>query len=105
MYRVTLLPPQTCRKRTGEALLRAEEFGDLITADHKVLSENCESRNNHVCNRGTRFSHSIDSVVPVRHISQETANLVKTYPQSIVLEHSIELRRMVLMKERYTWSG
>ena len=22
-------------------------FGDLITADHKVLSEGCESRNNH----------------------------------------------------------
>ena len=22
-------------------------FGDLITADHKVLSDNCESRNNH----------------------------------------------------------
>ena len=26
---------------------RAENFGDLITADHKVLSGNCESRNNH----------------------------------------------------------
>ena len=26
---------------------RAENFGDLITADHKVLSEGCESRNNH----------------------------------------------------------
>ena len=24
-----------------------DNFGDLITADHKVLSENCESRNNH----------------------------------------------------------
>ena len=23
------------------------QFGDLITADHKVLSDNCESRNNH----------------------------------------------------------
>ena len=28
-------------------VLRAENFGDLITADHKVLSEGCESRNNH----------------------------------------------------------
>ena len=36
-----------CRKRTGEALPRAENVGDLITADHKVLSDNCESRNNH----------------------------------------------------------
>ena len=36
-----------CRRRNGGAVLRAERFGDLITADHKVLSENCESRNNH----------------------------------------------------------
>ena len=36
-----------CRRRKGEAVPRAENFGDLITADHKVLSENCESRNNH----------------------------------------------------------
>ena len=36
-----------CRRRIGEALLRAEKFSDLITADHKVLSDNCESRNNH----------------------------------------------------------
>ena len=26
---------------------RADFFGDLITLDHKVLSESCESRNNH----------------------------------------------------------
>ena len=31
----------------GEAVPRAGNFGDLITADHKVLSDNCESRNNH----------------------------------------------------------
>ena len=36
-----------CRRRNGGAAPRAEKFGDLITADHKVLSENCESRNNH----------------------------------------------------------
>ena len=36
-----------CMKRTGTAVPRAEKFGDLITADHKVLSEGCESRNNH----------------------------------------------------------
>ena len=35
------------RRRTGEALLRAEKFGDLITADHEVLNEGCESRDNH----------------------------------------------------------
>ena len=37
----------SCRRRTGTVVPRAEHFGDLITADHKVLSEECESRNNH----------------------------------------------------------
>ena len=36
-----------CRRRNGEAETRAVNFGDLITADHNVLSDNCESRNNH----------------------------------------------------------
>ena len=35
-----------CRRRNGEAVLRAASFGDLKTADHKVMSDNCESRNN-----------------------------------------------------------
>ena len=36
-----------CRRRNGEAVPRAANFGDLITADHKVLSDICESRNNY----------------------------------------------------------
>ena len=36
-----------CRRRNGEAVPRAANFGDLITADHNVLSEGRESRNNH----------------------------------------------------------
>ena len=36
-----------CRRRKSGAASRAENFGDLITADHEVLSDNCESRNNH----------------------------------------------------------
>ena len=35
------------KRRIGRVVPRAENFGDLITADHKVLSEGCESRNNH----------------------------------------------------------
>ena len=42
--RITRAP---CRRRNGEAVPRAENFGDLITADHKVFSDNSESRNNH----------------------------------------------------------
>ena len=36
-----------CRRRTGKPVPRAESFGDLLTVDHKILSEGCESRNNH----------------------------------------------------------
>ena len=36
-----------CRRRSGEAVLRAEKFSDLRRADHKVLNEESESRNNH----------------------------------------------------------
>ena len=32
-----------CRKRTGEALPRAEKFGDLITADQSVKVVNLET--------------------------------------------------------------
>ena len=38
-----LEPKASYRRRTGGALPRAEQFGDLITADHKVLSEGGES--------------------------------------------------------------
>ena len=42
--KITMTP---CRRRKCGAVPRAEIFGDLITVDHKVLSDNCESRNNH----------------------------------------------------------
>ena len=37
----------SCRRRAGTVVPRAEHFGDLITADPKILSEEGESRNNH----------------------------------------------------------
>ena len=38
-----------CRKpaREGNQVLWADKFGDMITADHKVLNEGGDSRNNH----------------------------------------------------------
>ena len=42
--KITRVP---CRRRIGRVVPRAENFGNLITADHKVLSQGCESRNNH----------------------------------------------------------
>ena len=43
----TQITSAPCRRRNGGAVPRAENFGDLITADHKVFSDNCESRNSH----------------------------------------------------------
>ena len=36
-----------CRRHNGEAAPRADNFGDLITAHHKVLSEGWKSRKKH----------------------------------------------------------
>ena len=44
---MTTITRAPCRRRIGGVVPRAENFGDLTTADHKVLSEGCESRNNH----------------------------------------------------------
>ena len=56
-----------CRRRNGEAVFRAENFGDLITADHKVLSDNCESRNNHRYAVVVQDSHSMDPGISVQN--------------------------------------
>ena len=47
VYKRTKITRAPCRRRIGRAVPRAEIFGDLITADHKVLSEGRESRHNH----------------------------------------------------------
>ena len=40
----TKITRASCRKRTGAIMPRAEHFGDLITADHNILSEESDSR-------------------------------------------------------------
>ena len=57
----------SCRKRTGTVVPRAENFGDFITAEHKVLSEENESRNNHRCRGGTRLGNPVVTVVPLQN--------------------------------------
>ena len=47
IFQRTKITRAPCSRRNGGAVPRAENFCDLITADHEVLSENCESRNNH----------------------------------------------------------
>ena len=70
-----------CRRRICGAVLRAENFGDLITADHKVLSDNCESRNNQspICSRGAGLGHPVDPgvFVPNQNFPRNPEKLAK----------------------------
>ena len=43
----TKISRASCRRRAGTVVPRAEHFVDLITANHKILSEESESRKNH----------------------------------------------------------
>ena len=116
-----------CRRRNGEAVPRAVNFGVLITADHKVLSDNGESRNNHryavvVQDLATQW---IQAYPCKNKTSQETqrslqkfwnprghqksftltipwnsAKLVKISPAIIARLHHTDRRLMVLRKEQ-----
>ena len=87
-----------CRRRIGEAVPRAENFGDLITADHNVLSEGCESRNNHrsavvVQDSATQW---IQSYPCKSNTSQETERSLQKFleperkPKVIYTDNSLE---------------
>ena len=43
----TKITRASCRRHAGTGVPRAENFGEVITADHKILGEESESRNNH----------------------------------------------------------
>ena len=63
----TKITMASCRRRAGTVVPRAEHLDGLMTADHKVLSEESESRNNHRYARGgTRFGNSVDTIIPVQ---------------------------------------
>ena len=87
-----------CRRHKGEAVPRADNFGDLITADHKVLSDNCESRNNHryavvVQDLATQW---IQAYPCKRKTSQETQRSLEKFleperkPKVIYTDNSLE---------------
>ena len=89
---------RACRKRIGTAVPREENFGDLITADHRVLSDNCGSRNNHryavvVQNLATQW---IQSYPCKTKTSQETQRSLQKFlepdrkPKVIYTDNSLE---------------
>ena len=117
-----------CRTRIGGAVPRAEKFGDLITADHKVLNEGGESRNNHryavvVPDLATQWIQSYPCKTKTSQETQKRAcksswnqkgilksftptipwNLakpVKTSPGISARLHHTDRRLMVLLKEQ-----
>ena len=116
-----------CRRRNGEAVPRAVNFGDLITADHKVLSDNCESRNNHryavvVQDLATQWIQAYPCKTKTSQETQRSlqmfldpdrnpevikltipwnsTKLVKISPGIIARLHHTDRRQMVLRKEQ-----
>ena len=94
-----------CRRRNGGTVLRAENFGDLITADHKVLSESCESPNNHryaivVQDLATQW---IQSYPCKTKTSQETQRSLQKFlepdrkPKVIYTDNSLEFGKLVMI--------
>ena len=115
-------------ERNGEAVPRAENFGDLITADHKVLSDNCESRNNHryavvVQDSATQWIQSYPCKTKTSQETQRSVQKflepdrkpkviytvnsleltvsVKNYPGIIVRQHHTDQKQMGLLKEQF----
>ena len=83
-----------CRRRTGEAVPRAEKF-DLITADHKVLNEEGESRNNHRCTIVVQdlATQCIQSDPCETKTSQETDKSLRKFLES---SHSEKLLTVII---------
>ena len=87
----TKITRSPCRRRKGEAVLRAENFGDF---DNNVLSDNCESRNNH------RYAFVVQDLAtqwPCKNkTSQETQRSLQKFleperkPKVIHIDNSLE---------------
>ena len=98
-----------CRRRNGGAVPRAANFGDLITADYKVVSDKCESRNNHryaivVQDLATQW---IQSYPCKTKTSQETQRSLQKFldpdrkPKVIYTDNSLEFGKAC---EKLSWN-
>ena len=112
-----------CRRRTGTVVPRAEIFGDLITADHKVLGDDI------IIDTLWRYKTWLLSGYNLTHVKRKLlrkpreackgswsrpgnpksftltipwnlANLVKNFLGIIVREHRTNQRRMGLLREQ-----
>ena len=117
----------SCRRRAATVVPRAENFGDLITADHKILSEGCESRHNHryavvvqdlatqwflLPMQNQHFPEDPEEPYEVPEADEETkksftltnpwnlASLVRNYPGIIVRQRHTYQKQRVLQEEQ-----
>ena len=117
-----------CRRRIGGAVPRAENFGDLITADHKVLSEGCEletvidlqswgttwppngssrirakqkllRKRKGACKSSWSRIRSLKSFTLT--VPWNLAQLVKIFPGIIVRRHHTDRKQMGLLREQH----
>ena len=117
-----------CRRRNGGVVFRAQKFGDLMTAVHKVLSDNCESRSNHRFaimgqDLATQWIQSFRAKPKLHNKPREAcksswspigilksfiltipwnlAHIVKISPGIIARQHHTDQKQMRLLKEQY----
>ena len=110
----TKITRASCRRRTGTVVPKAENFSDVITADHKVFSEGCESRHNHryavvVQDLATQETQKSLQKSLSRQGNQKSFTLttlekfatpVKNHPEIIVRQHHTDQNRMGLLREQ-----
>ena len=98
-----------CRRRNEGSFPRAEKCGDLKTADHKVLNEGSESRNNHryavvVQDLATQW---IQSYPCKKQHSQETEESLRKFqepsqkPKVVYTDKSLEFDKSC---EEWSWN-
>ena len=102
-----------CRRRTGQPLPRAEKFGDLVTADHKILNEGCESRDNHryavvVQDLATQWIQSCPFKTKTSHETEK--NLLKLLepshrPKVVFTDNSVEFGRACVESPHFNTSS
>ena len=106
---LTKITRNPCRRRDEGSIPRAEELGDLITADQKVLNEGSESRNNH------RYAVVVQDLVTQwiqsypceTKISQETEKSLRKFlepsqkPKAVHTDNSINFGKSC---EGFSWN-
>ena len=103
-----------CRRRIGGSVPHAENFCDWIAADHKVLSEGCESRNNHryavvvqdfatqwIQSYPCKTKTSLETQRSLQKFLEPNWSFTLTIWQSLSWNHCTGRKHMGLLREQY----